>query len=262
MPEAFISITTSPGPGVGSGKFLSSTLRSPRKTTPRTRLRLLRDFGLLAGGLLQRQRGRGALALPLVFVDLLAEEVELDGDVVRILEEDLEERRLRIREAAEVHLDLVLLDAAAPLGGVLRGERDVIDRARAARALGMLLQQELVADLVRLLRGEVHAGVAVRLEPVAGKAEIRPCLVDFHAEHALVELARSLQVLRDEQKMVQFGDGHLARLLAGFDSTHRCGGANAAFRTLRRAAWQGGLMGADAAGAGRKNARSRCRYAA
>ena len=35
MPEAFISITTSPGPGVGSGKLRSSTLRLPRKTAPR-----------------------------------------------------------------------------------------------------------------------------------------------------------------------------------------------------------------------------------
>ena len=31
MPEAFISSTTSPGPGVGSGKFMISTARSPVK---------------------------------------------------------------------------------------------------------------------------------------------------------------------------------------------------------------------------------------
>src|SRR5256885_16514011 len=35
MPEAFISITTSPGPGVGSGKLRISILRLPRKTAPR-----------------------------------------------------------------------------------------------------------------------------------------------------------------------------------------------------------------------------------
>src|SRR5688572_30224802 len=114
MPEAFISSTTSPGPGVGSGKLFSSTLRSPRKTTPRTpRLVLVSDLRFLAGRLLQRERRCRALALPVVFLDLLAEEVELDRDVVRILEEDLEERRLGVREAAEVHLDLVLLDAGA-----------------------------------------------------------------------------------------------------------------------------------------------------
>src|SRR5712671_4433058 len=35
MPEAFISTTTSPGPGVGSGNSISSISRSPVKTTPR-----------------------------------------------------------------------------------------------------------------------------------------------------------------------------------------------------------------------------------
>jgi hypothetical protein len=33
--EAFISTTTSPSPGVGSGKFIISSPRSPVKTTPR-----------------------------------------------------------------------------------------------------------------------------------------------------------------------------------------------------------------------------------
>src|SRR5690349_19490786 len=35
MPEAFISSTTSPGPGVGSGKVMISTARPPGKVTPR-----------------------------------------------------------------------------------------------------------------------------------------------------------------------------------------------------------------------------------
>ena len=35
MPDAFISSTASPGPGVGSSKVIVSTLRSPRNTTPR-----------------------------------------------------------------------------------------------------------------------------------------------------------------------------------------------------------------------------------
>src|SRR4051812_16024372 len=99
MPEAFISSTTSPGPGVGSGKLFSSTLRSPWKTAPRTRSVLACDLRLLAGGLLQRHRRGRALALPVLFLDLLAEEVELDRHVVRILEEDLEERRLGVGEA-------------------------------------------------------------------------------------------------------------------------------------------------------------------
>src|SRR5690349_5880169 len=40
MPDAFISSTTSPGPGVGSGKFVSSRVRSPVNTTPRMVLSL------------------------------------------------------------------------------------------------------------------------------------------------------------------------------------------------------------------------------
>src|SRR4051812_4650703 len=126
MPEAFISITTSPGPGVGSGKLRSSTLRSPRKTTPRTRLVL--PAGRAARPV-QRHRRFRSLALPLLRVDDLAEEVELDGHVVGVLEEDLEQ--LRVREAAEVHLHLALLDAAAHLVRVFGEKGDVIDRARA-----------------------------------------------------------------------------------------------------------------------------------
>src|SRR3954471_77620 len=140
MPEAFISSTTSPGPGVGSGKLLSSILRSPRKTTPRMALVLLCQLGLFPRRLPQRHGGGRALALPVGLVHALAEEIELDGDLVRVLEEDLEERRLGIGEAAEVHLDLVLLDAAADFAGVAREEGDVVDRARALRALRVLLQ--------------------------------------------------------------------------------------------------------------------------
>src|SRR2546427_4135611 len=207
MREAFIWSTSSPGPGVGSGKLRSSTLRSPRKTTPRMRLVLPRDLRLLAGRFAQRHRRRRAFAAPLLLVDALAEEVELDGHVVRILEENLEERRLCIGKAAEVHLDLVLLDAAANLARVLREERDVVDRAGALGPLRMLLQQELVADPVRVLRGEVHADAVARLEPVAGEAEVGP-LGELEAEHVLVEFPGALEVLGDEQEVVQFGDGH------------------------------------------------------
>src|SRR5512138_2145331 len=212
MPEAFISSTTSPGPGEGSGKLRSSTLRLPRKTTPRIDaklwLALLGELRLPARRLLQRHRRGRTLALPLLRIDLLAEEVELDRHVVRILEEDLEQRRLRVGKAAEMHLDLVLLDARAHLVRVLREERDVVDGAGAGGALRMLLQQELVADLVRLLRCEVHAGVAVRLQPVAGKAEVGPLPVELHAEHAAVEVLGALQVLGDQQVMIDLGDGH------------------------------------------------------
>src|SRR5687768_5053423 len=124
MPEAFISITTSPGPGVGSGKLRSSTFRLPRKTAPRT-LGLLGDLGLALAALEAHRRG-GAVAFPVVLVDALAEEVQLDGDVVRILQEDLEQRRLGVGEAAVVHLDVALLDARAHLGRVLGEEGDVV----------------------------------------------------------------------------------------------------------------------------------------
>src|SRR5712671_5387325 len=158
------------------------------------------------GGFLQRQRGGGALAAPLLLVDHLAEEVELDGHVVRVLEEDLEQ--LRVRKAAKVHLHLVLPDALAHFPGVLREERDVVDRARAGGAFRVLLQQELVADPVRLLRGEVHADRVARLEPVARKAEVRPLRGGLQAEDLLVEFLRALEVLRDDEIVVDVGDGH------------------------------------------------------
>src|SRR5437868_4926431 len=46
---------------------------------------LLCELGLLAGRLAQRHRARRAFALPVGLVDALAEEIQLDGDVVRIL---------------------------------------------------------------------------------------------------------------------------------------------------------------------------------
>src|SRR4249920_1773344 len=147
MPDAFISITTSPGPGAGSAKVRSSTLRLPRKTAPRMRLVLFPRF---SAGAVEGHGGSRSPAFPLLRIDHFAEEVQLDRHVVGVLEEDLEQ--LRVREAAEVHLDLVLLDAAAHFIGIFREERDMVDRARAPGALGVLLQEEHVARLVRLLR--------------------------------------------------------------------------------------------------------------
>src|ERR1700716_1569297 len=98
----------------------------------------------LPGGAVERHRGGGAFAFPLLLVDHLAEEVELDRHVVRVLEEDLEQ--LRVGEAAKVHLDLVLLDPAAHVVGILREKGDMVDRPRAGGAFRVLLQQEGVAD--------------------------------------------------------------------------------------------------------------------
>src|SRR6266542_7158618 len=44
MPEALMSMTTSPGPGVGSVNSRSSSFRSPRKTTPRMVCSFSSDF--------------------------------------------------------------------------------------------------------------------------------------------------------------------------------------------------------------------------
>src|SRR5258708_40210800 len=71
----------------------------------------------------------------------------------------------------------------------------------------MLLEQELVANLVGILRGQMHADSVAGLEPVAGEAEVGP-LGDLEAEHVLVEFLGALEVLRDQQEMVQFGDRH------------------------------------------------------
>src|SRR5260370_3092630 len=45
MPEAFISTTTSPGPGFGSGNSISSISRPPVKTTPRIGSSAFRHIG-------------------------------------------------------------------------------------------------------------------------------------------------------------------------------------------------------------------------
>src|SRR5438067_6729453 len=82
----------------------------------------------------------------------------------------------------------------------------------------MLLQQELVADVARRLPREVHAGLAVRLQPIAREAEVGALRVHLHAEDATVEVLGALEVLGDQQKVIQFGDGHGGTLLVELSS--------------------------------------------
>src|SRR6267143_1178942 len=197
-------------------KANSPICRSDHSGQPRRRKRglslisilisiLSREGSALAFGLGQGHRRGGALAPPLLLVDHFAEEVELDGDVVRVLEQYLEQ--LRVREAAEVHRDLVLLDALAHRARVLGEEGDVIDRAGAGGPLRVLLQQEHVADPVGILRGEVDADLVADLEPVAWKAEVR-ALGELHAQNFAVEVPGALEVLRDDEVVVQSGNRH------------------------------------------------------
>src|SRR5262249_54418865 len=152
-------------------------------------------------------------------------------------------------------------DAVAHLRSILGKESDVVDRARAGRALRVLLQEELVANLVWRLPGEVHAGLAVHFQPVAREAEIRPLAVHLHAEHAAVEVLGTLEILRDEQEVIQLGDRH-GSLLSRYDFTHaamatarlrraRLAGRGADLCALRGPAREGRRLGADAPGAGR-----------
>src|SRR5947207_6491386 len=170
---------------------------------------LSREGSALSLGPGQGHRRGRALALPFLLVDHFAEEVELDGDVVRVLEEDLEE--LGVGEAAEVHGDLVLLYALAHGAGVLGEEGDVIDRAGAGGPLRVLLQQEPVADAVGVLRGEVDADLVAELEPVAREAEVR-ALGEFHPQDVAVEVLGALEVLRDDEVVVQSCYGHFSSL--------------------------------------------------
>jgi hypothetical protein len=78
----------------------------------------------------------------------------------------------------------------------------------------MLLEEKHVAGLVRVLRGEVHADVVARLQPIAGEAEIRP-LGELEPQNFLVEVLGALEVLGDEKIMVQFGDRHNVALRKG-----------------------------------------------
>ena len=71
----------------------------------------------------------------------------------------------------------------------------------------MLLQEKHVADPVGILGGEVDADLVADLEPVAGKAEVR-ALGELHAQDFAVEVPGALEVLRDDEVVVQSGDGH------------------------------------------------------
>ena len=145
----------------------------------------------------------GARAPVRLLVD--AEEVELDGESVRILDEHLVE--LELREVAVARGDA---DLAEALGELLRlggEERDVIDDAGVVG--GRLRRRAEVVELgVRdAVRAHVDLDLAVHAQPVAGEREVGP-LHHLEAEHVAVEALGLLEVVGADEIVVELGDGH------------------------------------------------------
>src|SRR6266699_1595898 len=179
--------------------------------------RSLRRYLGLRRFLLRRFRGRGARHLRVVLAAPVgrlgdAEEIELDGEAVRILDEELVE--LRLGEIARTAGNTERLEVFHELVGIGRKEGDMVDDA--GIILGRVLRAAEVVELgVRhAALSHVHLDLAVDAQPVAGKREIRP-RHDFEAEHLAVEILGALEVVRADEEVVQLGDGHGVLLVYG-----------------------------------------------
>src|SRR3989475_3891038 len=141
-----------------------------------------------------------------------AEEIELDGEAVRILDEELVELRLGEIPRPEGNADrLKMLQEFFRIGGE---DVDVVDRA------GIVLRRVLrAAEVVE--RGvrhaalsHVHLDLAVNAQPVAGKRKVG-ARHDLEPEHPAVEILGALELVRADEKVVEFGDGHGVLLVYG-----------------------------------------------
>src|SRR5436309_2096271 len=141
-----------------------------------------------------------------------AEEIELDGEAVRILDEELVELRLGEIPRPEGNADrLKMLQEFFRVGGE---KRDVVDHA------GIVLRRVLrAAEVVELgvrhaALSHVHLDLAVNAQPVAGKRKVG-ARHDFEPEHLAVEILGALELVRADEKVVEFGDGHGVLLVYG-----------------------------------------------
>src|SRR6267378_1203404 len=147
MPEAFISITTSPGPGAGSGKLRTSILRLPRKTAPR---------------ILPPNQGQTTfLSTPLIA--LLAHAQDLVWVALPPVElgEDLDLVKARVARAFDPGADARQVDHAVPhhaavVEQIARRHQpvaDVVGEDALAGSLDLLLQLRIPPDVVDVHRG-------------------------------------------------------------------------------------------------------------
>src|SRR5262245_55746721 len=150
MPEAFISTTTSPGPGVGSGKFRISTRRLPRKSAPRMR-RMMPSKRAALPGAPDRDRHPGAGGVAALQVDEqdLAVVAEARAGELAVAEDvDRELERLALRPEADQAIDA--LDPGRERMRVLGRAADRVVLAEHDAAIRA--DAEVVGRLERLVR--------------------------------------------------------------------------------------------------------------
>src|SRR5262245_8848795 len=211
MPEAFSSSTTSPGPGVGSGKFRISTRRLPRKSAPRMRRMMPSKRPALprppdcdrhpgAGGVAALKVDEQDLA---VLAEARAGELAVAEDIDRELEwlalrakadqpvNALQSGRERMRVLGRAADCVVLAEHDAAVGA----DAEVVGRLE--RLVGRRLehQHELILLLVAFVAGHVVPELAEAIAvgalhgAAAGRHEIDRAPV-LAAEHALEAVER------------------------------------------------------------------------
>src|SRR5260221_2213477 len=160
--------------------------------------------------LLRRFHGRGARHLRVVLAAPVgrlgdAEEIELDGEAVRIPDEKLVE--LRLGEIPRTAGNTERLEVFHELVGLGREESDMVDDA--GIVLGRVLRAAEVVNLRVRHTGlrHMHLDLAVNAQPIAWERKVRP-RHHLESEHLAVEILGALEVVRANKIVVQFGDGH------------------------------------------------------
>src|SRR2546426_2029593 len=147
---------------------------------------------------------RVVLAAPVLNV-FEPEEIELDREPVRVLDEDLVE--IELRQRARLELEAPLLETADEAAGLGGQEGDVVDDAGVVRhsALGRAQIEEL--GVVDAVRPHVDLDLAVHPEPVAGEGEGRS-RHDLEAEHLTVEVLGLFEVVRPDEIVIELSQRH------------------------------------------------------
>src|SRR6266705_1431698 len=147
---------------------------------------------------------RVVLAAPVLNV-FQPEEIELDREPVRVLDEDLVQ--IELRERARLELEAPRLESADETAGLGGQECDVVEHARVVRDRALRGAQIKELGVVDAVRPHVHLDLAVHPQPVAREGEVRP-RHHLEAQHVAVEVLGLLEVVRPDEVVIQLCQRH------------------------------------------------------
>src|SRR2546426_27531 len=147
---------------------------------------------------------RVVLAAPVLNV-FEPEEIELDGEPVRVLDEDLVQ--IELRKRARLELETSRLESPDETAGLGGEECDVVDHARVVRHRALRGAQIKELGVVDAVRPHVDLDLAVHPQPVAREGEARP-RHHLEAQHVAIEGLGLLEVVRPDEIVIELCQRH------------------------------------------------------